>query len=345
MILETPMTAPKTFYEILDLPHDASASDVEAGYTRALEVFSGDSLASYALFTPEEAERARRDIETAYEVLRHSARRSAYDAVLNGAPDKGAATLSFTTTFQMPEQGNTSVSDGSVVPVEPAAERKNPSVVRIALPVEDAAQTRPPEPAPEKPAEPDVTATAELPPMPPPAPVADVPPPLVVPSSVPVSLSPTDPPPAPEPVPPPPPAPVVTAPPAPSPRFKRVRLDDDSTALQVSRPATASVIPTPVAAPEVTPVNQPLPEDGEINGALLQRLREARGITLRVMADTTKLSMHYVKAIEANQFSELPGRVYLRGFLIQYARALRVNPDRLSSGYLAFADRYRTQLK
>ena len=92
-------------------------------------------------------------------------------------------------------------------------------------------------------------------------------------------------------------------------------------------------------------MNQPLPEDGEINGAVLTRLREARGITLRHMADTTKLSMHYLKAIEANQFSELPGRVYLRGFLIQYARALRVSPERLAMGYLAFAERYRTQLK
>jgi hypothetical protein len=114
-----------------------------------------------------------------------------------------------------------------------------------------------------------------------------------------------------------------------------MRLDDDALAFQASRAAN-STPPNPV------PMDEPLalPEDGEINGALLQRLREARGMTLRQLGEVTKVSVHYLKAIEANQFGDLPSRVYLRGFLIQYARALKVSSDRLAKGYLAFAERY-----
>ncbi len=363
------MSQPKTLYEILDIPMDANSSDVESGYQRALDVFRDDSLASYALFSPEEAERARREIELAYAVLKRQESRVAYDMALQGAQDKGQATVTFTATFELGASGTVSVSDGSIAPVEtPRPEKKSsPPVVLIAAPVEDVAQpvvatpvepAHPVEPAPAAPPPelavapdppPAVTApgTETLPPLPPPAPPVETLP-LVMPSSVPVSLSGIDLPvvaaPSLSQAPTAPPFPVVPPPPKvpEPPRFRRVRLDDDTTAVQVARATNPSGLPT--APVETTPAAGhpfPLPEEGEINGSVLQRLRESRGITLRQLSDTTKVSVHYLKALEANAFNELPGRVYLRGFLIQLGRAFRVNPEKLATRYAAFADRFR----
>lgn len=345
------MPGARTFYEILDIPPDATSDVVETGYQRALEVFGADSLASYALFSPEEAERARAEIERAYAVLRDGRTRTAYDTALNAAADKGAATTTFVATFDMPVQGSTSMSDLSMQApaTTPAAEPANADTERrshlvlIASAVEEArpAPIPPPPPPPPPPPEPvPVVAVAvkapepapvaapppELPPLPPAGPAVEAAPPPpppqpTLPSSVPISLSPTD-------------------PPAAQPRFRRVRADDETVAVQVARPSGGTLPPMDV---ETAVTAAPLPEDGEINGALLQRLRETRSLTHRQVADATKVSVHYLKAMETNQFAELPSRVYLRGFLVQLARAYRVNPERLSQGYLAFAERYRVQ--
>ncbi|MEW5851598.1 MAG: helix-turn-helix domain-containing protein [Myxococcota bacterium] len=414
-ILEIVMPAPRTLYEILDLRPDATQSDVEAGYQRALEVFSEDSLASYALFTPDEADRVRKEIQMAYSVLRHGPSRSAYDAALAAATDKAAATLSFTTIW---EQGASSLSDSTMgtplstrrpvtaeKPAEAAAEPEAAAVPTSSAPAGTRSSTgrmlviAPP--VEDVPAAVD-TVSEELPPLPPPAPLETAPV-VATPSSVPVSLSPTEPPapapglsayptipptefhtlvppsvaapteppsavPMPAPAAPPPaaapvatpvaaapapvapPAPVAVATPAPAaaptmsnppggPRFKRVRVDDDAIAANIAR---AVVGPVPSATSDA-PLE--LPADGEINGSVLQRLREARNMDLRTMAGITKVGINYLRAIEANDFGELPARVYLRGFLIQYARALRVNPERLAGGYLAFADRYRKEIR
>lgn len=566
------MSASRTLYEILDVAPDASMSDVTAGYQRAMEVFADGALASYALFSPDEAERIRREIQVAFSVLSHPQSRSAYDAALAAASDKAAATMTFTTSWEL--SNAVTISDSNVpgtrtqprrsltpVPAPPAVTEAVPSesssapgdsavdgpadsppaakdgstppqsapspgtatpdgdgappsrsaqVLVSASPVEDLPMTAeapllpPPQTVGEaaEPAAPAKNVLSDLPPLGPaptspepvnagspsavpvrlttelpgppqaskgsgttPLPAAagsgntplpgnspsstpvGAPPPVPVPftavststgaasNATPLPLSssvstplpmgsstpkgapvpllfpsvgtPVGPPPAspafsgmpnslipatsgafpplgaqlspsaPVPFPalgtpasalsiPPLPAPAIpslppatapsppaavtkppeaapAAPAAPSPsghqsgtRFKRVRLDDDHTASQLSRP----VIPSSHNVPKVPDLPVDLPDKGEINGSLLQQLRESRGLDLKVMADITKVSIHYLRAIEANQISELPSRVYLRGFLLQYARALRLPAERLAAGYLAFADRY-----
>jgi hypothetical protein len=116
-----------------------------------------------------------------------------------------------------------------------------------------------------------------------------------------------------------------------------VRLDDDHMSAQLSRASNPRLSAAAQNAPDST---VPMPEKGEINGGLLQQMRESRGLDLRTMADVTKVGINYLRALEANQVNELPSRVYLRGFLVQYARALRVNPDRLVAGYMASLEHY-----
>jgi hypothetical protein len=78
---------------------------------------------------------------------------------------------------------------------------------------------------------------------------------------------------------------------------------------------------------------EPVPEEG-VSGAWLASVREKRSITLEQMSDVSKVSVTYIRAIEEESFSELPARVYVRGFLTAYARTLDLDADDVVSSYL-----------
>jgi flagellar biosynthesis protein FlhG len=77
-----------------------------------------------------------------------------------------------------------------------------------------------------------------------------------------------------------------------------------------------------------------------VNGQVLKKLREARGLSLDELAELTKIRRPYLQAIEDQDLENLPARVYLRGFLTQIARALRVDKTRLAEGYVSFVARF-----
>ena len=55
-------------------------------------------------------------------------------------------------------------------------------------------------------------------------------------------------------------------------------------------------------------------------GEQLRLAREARSIPLREISDQTRISMHYLEAIEMNDFKRLPGGIFNRSFVKAYAR-------------------------
>ena len=59
----------------------------------------------------------------------------------------------------------------------------------------------------------------------------------------------------------------------------------------------------------------------------MKRLREQRGITLREIADTTKLSIRTLEALERNDISRLPGGIFSRGLVRAYAEQIGADPD------------------
>lgn len=59
-------------------------------------------------------------------------------------------------------------------------------------------------------------------------------------------------------------------------------------------------------------------------GAFLSEARERLGIELHDAAQQTRISIHYLKALEDEEFSRLPGEVFVRGFLKNYARYLNL---------------------
>lgn len=68
-------------------------------------------------------------------------------------------------------------------------------------------------------------------------------------------------------------------------------------------------------------------------GSTLRNAREAKGISLEAAEEHTKIRRKYLEAMENENFDVLPGRVYVRGFLKNYARFLGLNANSLLLSY------------
>lgn len=71
------------YYEILDIPIDASSFEIQRAYRNALELYSEDSLLTYSLFSDRERANILKKIEKAYNTLSDRTKRPAYDASLS----------------------------------------------------------------------------------------------------------------------------------------------------------------------------------------------------------------------------------------------------------------------
>jgi cytoskeletal protein RodZ len=69
-------------------------------------------------------------------------------------------------------------------------------------------------------------------------------------------------------------------------------------------------------------------------GARMKRLREERGVTLRQIADRTKLSVSALEALERNDISRLPGGIFSRAFVRSYAFEIGLDPEQTVREFL-----------
>ena len=70
-------------------------------------------------------------------------------------------------------------------------------------------------------------------------------------------------------------------------------------------------------------------------GQFLRRHREERQMSAEEIARSTRVPIDSVARIEADQFDELPGEVFVRGFLKSYARAVGLAPEEVLARYTA----------
>jgi cytoskeleton protein RodZ len=90
-----------------------------------------------------------------------------------------------------------------------------------------------------------------------------------------------------------------------------------------------------------TPKRQPpwdKPPEAESTAAFgdwLRRQREMREISLRDIADRTKISLRYLQAMEDDRFDLLPAPIFAKGFLREYARYVGLSPDEVVNHYLS----------
>jgi cytoskeletal protein RodZ len=72
-------------------------------------------------------------------------------------------------------------------------------------------------------------------------------------------------------------------------------------------------------------------------GENLRRERELRGISLREIADATKISVRFLKALEEDRVDLLPGGLFPKAFIRQYARHLGLDAERYVAEFLYVA--------
>jgi cytoskeleton protein RodZ len=61
-------------------------------------------------------------------------------------------------------------------------------------------------------------------------------------------------------------------------------------------------------------------------GERLRRARESRGISLRQVANVTRITVRALEAVERNDLSRLPGGIFTRSFVRAYAAEVGLDP-------------------
>ena len=68
-------------------------------------------------------------------------------------------------------------------------------------------------------------------------------------------------------------------------------------------------------------------------GEDLRREREMRGVTLEEISESTKISVRLLSALEADDFTKLPGGVFTRSFIRSYAQYLGLDEEHVLAEY------------
>lgn len=119
---------------------------------------------------------------------------------------------------------------------------------------------------------------------------------------------------------PPPPKPVEGSSPTRTPdrsvgKTKKRRADtDESLEEEAAPPATSG---TPLA----------------YTGAVLAALRREHGLSLEAIGAVTKVRIIHLRYLEEERFGSLPALIFLKGFVREYARCLKLDPDRVWQDY------------
>jgi len=111
-----------------------------------------------------------------------------------------------------------------------------------------------------------------------------------------------------------------------------------------------STFPEPEAEVRATPPSRPamaaertmlqselvreIGPDTEFTGALLKKVRQSQGIELKEISLRTKIASGYLAAIEDERFEALPAIVYVRGFVNELAKFLKLDPPQVQRTYL-----------
>lgn len=130
-----------------------------------------------------------------------------------------------------------------------------------------------------------------------------------------------------------------------------------STSTQVLQPSSSGVtverrqIPTRRVAETHTfqqaksafdAIQEQIDQETEWRGSFIRKVRELRRYSMDDIHDHTKISKMYLVAIEEENFDKLPAAVFVRGFILQISKILRLPGDRVSAAYLSRFNKRQT---
>ena len=103
-------------------------------------------------------------------------------------------------------------------------------------------------------------------------------------------------------------------------------------------PAAKSAHPPPAVAAELHMLRAELARevgpDTEFTGALLRKVRESQGVELTEISARTKIARTHLAAIEEEEWTGLPASVYVKGFVAELAKFLRLDPSQVQKTYM-----------
>ena len=71
----------------------------------------------------------------------------------------------------------------------------------------------------------------------------------------------------------------------------------------------------------------------ETLGEYLRKVRQGQNWTLEVAAQKSKISAHYLSALEKSQYDKIPGEVYITNFIKVYSKRLGLDPNKTFDQY------------
>ncbi len=315
----------QNFYEILEIPGDANEQRIERAYRIARSTYQPASPATYSIFDDADNADILQCIEEAYAVLSDPRLRREYDARLRREAD--------------PQPRPPVLPPASVLPPPPSPVAAAPSPAAMPFPAATPSAPQPVvvpasvDPRPWRTSEPGASQPLESAGPLADEPVASV---RIEGESRPVAGS------------------IVWEEDEDEhePAVSASLALDSASPGEVPEPLEldlASDEPEPELESEFEPEPEPPSpleelvelEDGVFGGRALRNARLNLGIELDEIAAATKIDERYLRLIEANQFSELPAPVYLRGFLREFAKALRLEPGLVVDSYMKQAEEIR----
>jgi cytoskeletal protein RodZ len=68
-------------------------------------------------------------------------------------------------------------------------------------------------------------------------------------------------------------------------------------------------------------------------GSYLKHERELRGVPLEEIAEVTKVHIRFLEALENNDFDQLPGEVFIKGYIRSYAKVIGLDSEEMVTAY------------
>jgi curved DNA-binding protein CbpA len=83
-------------------------------------------------------------------------------------------------------------------------------------------------------------------------------------------------------------------------------------------------------------------DSSEFTGPFLKEIREYKGVSIERMAEMTRISKTHITALENEDIPKLPADVYVRGYVYQYAKVLKLNPEAVAASFIHYFKKLKT---
>lgn len=109
-------------------------------------------------------------------------------------------------------------------------------------------------------------------------------------------------------------------------------MDTDTSAKPSSSPSSQF---DPVSENAEGALDAKINDEIEWKGTFIQFVRIEKNVSIEELSTQTKISKNYIRAIEEEQYDKLPAAVFLRGFLIQMCRILKLPEEKVITAYIS----------